>query len=140
MQVREVMSEKPRVLPADASIRDAALRMREIAVGAIPVARDDRLIGMITDRDIAVRAVADAKSPQGSVSDILTDEVFYCFEDDDVISVLENMHEQHVQRLVVLNNERDKDLVGMVSVADIADHCEDAEMAEAIARSCSHYH
>lgn len=141
MQVREVMSTRPKILPADATIREAAIQMRDYESGIMPIAKNEKLIGMLTDRDIAIRAVASGKNLDATVTDILAPEVLYCFEDDEVISVLKNMHELQVQRLIVLNNRESKDLVGIVSVADIADRCkEDVDSAKAIAECCSHYH
>lgn len=140
MQVREVMSTRPKVLAADATIREAAIQMRDCSSGLMPIEKDDRLIGMLTDRDITVRGIAAGKSLDDKVTDIIAEEVLYCFENDDVKSVLKNMQQQQVQRLVVLNNDQSKDLVGIVSVADIADKCEDAESAKAIVECCRHYH
>jgi len=140
MQVREVMSPRPEILAADATIREAALKMRECESGIMPIAKNDKLIGMLTDRDITIRAVAEGVSADQKVTDILASEVLYCFENDEVKSVLKNMHDQQVQRLVVLNNPEQKDLVGIVSVADIADKCDDADSARAIVECCRHYH
>lgn len=140
MQIREVMSPRPKVLAADATIREAAIQMRDCSSGLMPIQKNDRLIGMLTDRDITIRGVAGGKSPDDKVSDIIAEEVLYCFENDDVKSVLKNMQQQQVQRLVVLNNDQSKDLVGIVSVADIADKCEDTESAKAIVECCRHYH
>lgn len=140
MQVRDVMSPRPEVLTADATIREAALKMREYESGIMPIQKNDRLIGMLTDRDITIRAVAEGINLDDKVSQILAPEVLYCFEDDDIQSVLHNMREQQVQRLIVLNNPQSKDLVGIVSVADIADKCDDAESAQAIVECCKHYH
>lgn len=140
MQIREVMSPKPEVLEANASIREVAMRMRDDAIGIMPVNSGQKLIGMVTDRDIVIRAIAEGKNPDDQISDIVTDAVLYCFENDDVKNVLHNMHEQEVQRLIVLNNPESKDLVGIVSVADIADKCRDDESVKAIAESVSHYH
>jgi len=140
MQIREVMSPSPKVLAADATIREAAIQMRDCSSGLMPIQKNDRLIGMLTDRDITVRGIAEGKSLDDKVTDIIAEEVLYCFEDDDVKSVLKNMHQQQVQRLVVLNNDKSKDLVGIVSVGDIADKCEDEESAKAIVECCRHYH
>lgn len=140
MQIKDVMSPKPEVLAAEATIREAAMQMRENDSGAMPIYKNDKLIGMVTDRDITIRGIADGKSIDDKVSEILTDDVFYCFEDDDVKSALKDMHERQVQRFIVLDNPNSKELVGIVSVADIADKCKDDESARAIAECCSHYH
>ena len=140
MQVKEVMTKRPEVLGEQATIREAAMRMRDCGSGVIPVASNDKIIGMITDRDLTVRALAEGKSPEDQISDIIAKEVLYCYESDDVKTVLKNMHQQQVQRLIVLNDETQKDLVGMVSVGDIADKCQDEDSAKAIAECCRHYH
>ena len=92
--------------------------MVEIDVGVIPVGEGDRLVGMITDRDIAVRAVATGKPPQTPIADIMSPEVKYCYETDNTDAVAANMAEIKLRRLPVLNQE--KRLVGIVSLADIA--------------------
>jgi CBS domain-containing protein len=92
--------------------------MVEIDAGALPVAENDRLVGMITDRDIAVRAVALGKMPDTKVRDIMSGEVLYCFDDEDLTHVSRNMSDMKVRRLPVVN--RDKRLVGVISVGDIA--------------------
>jgi CBS domain-containing protein len=100
------------------TIRDAARMMVDCDAGALPVGENDRLVGVITDRDIAVRAVAEGKGPDARVGDVMSAEVKYCFEDDDVDEVLRNMGELQVRRLPVLS--RDKRLVGIVSLSDLA--------------------
>lgn len=140
MKVREVMSAKPEYLDVEASIREAALRMKETGRGFTPIADNDRLVGVITDRDLAVRALGEGLSPDQKVGDIETGAVLYCFEDDNVRDVLQNMHDQQVQRLLVLNNEQGKDLSGVVAISDIADKCEDDDLARRIAHCCRHYH
>lgn len=141
MQVKQVMSRAPDTISAEASIREAARRMKQLDVGFLPIAKDDRLIGVVTDRDLTIRVLADGKSPDDLVSEVETQEVLYCTEDDEVKDVLRNMREQEIQRLIVLDNLQDKDLVGVVSLADIADHCEqEPGLAEEVARACRHYH
>jgi CBS domain-containing protein len=92
--------------------------MADIDAGAVPVGENDRLVGMITDRDIAVRAVAQGKGPDAKVREVMSEEVQYCFEDEDLDEVARNMGEIQVHRLPVVN--RDKRLVGIVSLGDIA--------------------
>lgn len=140
MQVREVMSERPEILSLDASIRDVACCMRDSNSGAVPIYDQNKLVGVVTDRDLTVRAIAEGRSADDPVRSVITDEVLYCFENDDVQEVLHNMNENQVQRLIVLNNQNDKDLVGIVSVGDIADRCRDDESVQAVAECCRHYH
>ena len=118
MKVKEAMCNDVQLIGPDQTIRDAARRMVEIDAGALPVAENDRLVGMITDRDIAVRAVAQGKSPDTKVRDIMSGEVLYCFDDEDLTHVSRNMSDMKVRRLPVVN--RDKRLVGVISVGDIA--------------------
>ena len=104
--------------------------MAETDVGALPVAAGDRLAGMVTDRDIAIRAVAIGKGLDTTVGEVMTHEVLYCHEDDDVADVCENMADLQVRRLPVVN--ADKKLVGIVSLADIADLARAKEAGEAL--------
>lgn len=120
MKVKDAMCTDVQLIGPDESIRKAAQRMIEIDAGALPVAENDRLIGMITDRDIAVRAVASGKSPGTPVRDVMSGEVLYCFDDEDLTHVSRNMSDMKVRRLPVVN--RDKRLVGVISVGDIARH------------------
>lgn len=140
MHVKDVMTGKPEYLNADATIREAAMRMKNDDRGFTPVSGRDKLVGIVTDRDIAVRAMAEGKSPDDKISSILTGQVFYCYEDDDINKVLQDMQDQEVQRLVVLNNEKNKDFVGVVSLSDIADHCDNDDLSRRIVNACRHYH
>lgn len=140
MQISDVMSTNPIAFKDSSSIREAARCMRDNDHGILPVYRDDKLLGMVTDRDLTVRALAEGKSGDEPLSSIITDEVLYCFAEDDIFQVLKNMNENQIQRLVVLDNPSDKNLVGLVSLSDIADHCEDEESIRAVAECCRHYH
>ncbi|MEZ2126228.1 MULTISPECIES: CBS domain-containing protein [unclassified Sinorhizobium] len=118
MQVSEAMTRDVRIARPEQSIRDAAAIMAEIDAGAVPVGENDRLVGLITDRDIAIRAIARGKGPDAKIADVMTAEVKYCFEDEDVDDVLQNLADQQIRRLPVVN--RDKRLVGILSLGDIA--------------------
>jgi CBS domain-containing protein len=118
MKVSEAMSSGVRVASPDQSICEAARMMAELDAGVLPVGQNDRLVGMITDRDIAIRAVGAGKSPDTPISEVMTKEVRYCLEDDDIDDVAQNMSEIKVRRLPVLNHE--KRLVGIISLGDIA--------------------
>jgi CBS domain-containing protein len=118
MNIASVMSRDVQLVNPDDTIRNAAALMKKVDAGLLPVADNDKLVGMITDRDIAVRAVAEGKGPDTKVRDAMTREVKYCFEDEDVTHVAENMAELQVRRLPVMN--RDKRLVGIVALADLA--------------------
>jgi CBS domain-containing protein len=130
MKITEAMTRDVRVANPDQTIREAAQMMAELDAGALPVGEDDRLVGMITDRDIAVRAVAHGKAPDTRVRDVMTDDVKYCFEDEEVEDVARNMADIQVRRLPVVN--RDKRLVGIVAIADIAATEEAEVVGEAV--------
>jgi CBS domain-containing protein len=102
----------------DDSLRDAALRMLDLDIGVLPVGERDRLVGMITDRDVAVRGVAQGKGPDAKVREVMSQEILYCFADEDIAHVGKNMADIQVRRLPVV--DRDKRLVGIVSLGDIA--------------------
>lgn len=118
MQVSEAMTRDVRVANADETIERAAQLMAELDAGVLPVGNNNRLVGMITDRDIAVRAVAKGKGPETKVRDVMTDDVKYCFVDQQLDDVTRNMGDIQVRRLPVL--DRDKQLVGILSLGDVA--------------------
>jgi CBS domain-containing protein len=120
MQVSEVMSRDVKVASPTDTLQQAARLMAELDAGVLPVAENDRLVGMVTDRDIAIRGDAKGCDPkQTTLREIMTEEgVKYCFEDEDLEQVARSMAEQQVRRMPVLN--RDKRLVGIVSLGDIS--------------------
>ncbi|ACP22568.1 Inosine-5'-monophosphate dehydrogenase related protein (plasmid) [Sinorhizobium fredii NGR234] len=118
MHVSEIMTRDVHLVTPNDTIRDVARQMAENDIGFLPVEDHDRLVGMVTDRDIVVRGVADGLDPQAKVRDVMTTDVKYCFEDEDVDDVARNMGDIQVRRLPVVN--RDKRLVGIVSLADAA--------------------
>ena len=119
MQVHELMTPDVEVIRPDDTLQTAAKMMADIDAGILPVGENDRLVGMITDRDITVRAVAEGRDPDNTmVRDAMSDQVRYCFEDEDVAHIAENMAELQVRRLPVMS--RDKRLVGIVSLSDIS--------------------
>jgi CBS domain-containing protein len=118
-RVADVMSRQVKLVSPDDNVRQVAQIMRETDTGILPVAEGDRLVGMLTDRDVAVRLVAEGRDPrQTKVRDVMTADVRYVFEDEDLEHVAENMAEQQVRRLPVMN--RQKRLVGVVSLGDMA--------------------
>ncbi|ASY72120.1 CBS domain-containing protein [Sinorhizobium fredii] len=118
MHVSEIMTRDVHLVTPNDTIRDVARQMAENDIGFLPVEDHDRLVGMVTDRDIVVRGVADGLDPQAKVRDVMTTDVKYCFEDEEVDDVARNMGDIQVRRLPVVN--RDKRLVGIVSLADAA--------------------
>ncbi|HEY9013282.1 MAG TPA: CBS domain-containing protein [Devosia sp.] len=128
MLVSELMTRDVRVASPDDSLQRAAKMMGEIDAGVLPVGENDRLVGMITDRDIAIRAVAKGMGPESKVRDVMSKEVKYCFEDEDLDDVTDNMGDLQLRRMPVLN--RDKRLVGIISLGDVAvGHVTDAGQA-----------
>ena len=118
MKVSKIMSRDVTLLNPDQTICVAASLMAEIDAGALPVGENDRLVGMITDRDIVIRAVAQGRSADTKVADVMSKEVLYCFDTDEIDDVARNMGKARVRRLPVVN--RDKRLVGIVSLGDLA--------------------
>jgi CBS domain-containing protein len=118
MRVSEAMTRDVRVARPDQTIQDAAKMMSDVDAGVLPVGENDQLVGMITDRDIAIRGIAQGKGPDTPVREVMTADVKYCFEDEDTDQVARNMADQQVRRLPVVN--RDKRLVGILSLGDLA--------------------
>jgi CBS domain-containing protein len=118
MQVKDAMTKDVELSSPNQTIRQAALLMGKLDCGVLPVADKDSLVGMITDRDIAVRAVAAGKGPKTPVREIMSEEVLYCFEDQDIEEVARNLADNKVRRLPVMN--REKRLVGILSLGDMA--------------------
>ena len=131
MKVSEAMTRDVTVASPSQSICEAARLMAECDAGALPVGEKDRLVGIITDRDIAIRAVARHLSPDTPVREVMSKEVLYCFEDENIEDVAANMGEQQIRRLPVLN--RDKRLVGIVSLGDLALKSKPKTAGEAVA-------
>jgi CBS domain-containing protein len=118
MKVHDVMSPDVEVARPDDSIQEIAVKMGRLDVGVIPVCDTDRLVGVLTDRDIALRVIGQGRGPDTKVRDVMTPEVEYCFDDEQVSHVSQNMAELKVRRLPVVN--REKRLVGILSLGDIA--------------------
>lgn len=118
MRVSDAMTAAVRITSPQQTIAEAAMMMAEIDAGALPVGDGDRLVGMVTDRDIAIRGVARGKSPQTPVQEVMSQEVMYCFADQDLDEVVHNMADIKVRRLPVLN--REKRMIGILSLGDVA--------------------
>jgi CBS domain-containing protein len=118
MKVSEVMCRDAQLIDANDTVQRAAEIMAQEGLGFLPVQEDDRLVGMITDRDIVIRCIAQGKDGNARVRDAMTRDVKYCFQQDDLDDVMENMAEIQVRRLPVLSE--DKRLVGVISLADAA--------------------
>jgi CBS domain-containing protein len=118
------------IISPDETLKKAACRMAELDVGVLPVAEGDRLVGMITDRDMVVRGIADDLGPSALVRDVMTPDVKYCFADQEIDEIVDNMADIQVRRLPVL--DRDKRLVGILSLCDIATSDDLDQAAEAL--------
>jgi CBS domain-containing protein len=116
--ISQVMTPDIVIARPEQTIADAARMMAKADVGSLPVGDDDRLVGMLTDRDIVIRAVAKGMSADTPVREVMTAEIRYCYDDQDVTEVARNMAELGVRRLPVVN--RDKRIVGFVALSNIA--------------------
>ena len=118
MRVSEAMSREVQVVQVNQTIQQAAKIMSEIDVGALPVAQEERLVGMITDRDIAIRAVAENMAPSSKVRDVMTVDIKFCFDDEDAEDVADRMAVEQVRRVPVV--DREMKVVGILALADLA--------------------
>jgi CBS domain-containing protein len=128
MELRDIMTRNVEVVSGDATLTEAATKMKALDVGLIPVCDGDRLQGILTDRDITIRATAAGRDPtKTKVADVMSTDIAYCLEDQDVQDAAILMEARQIRRLPVLN--RDKSLVGIVSLGDIAVHGGDTDLA-----------
>jgi CBS domain-containing protein len=119
MQLKEIMTQGAEVIAPEATLQEAARKMQRFDIGPLPVCDGDRLIGMLTDRDITVRAVAEGCDPKTTtVREAMTPDIAYCFEDQEVHEAAQIMEQYQIRRLPILN--RNKRLVGLVSLGDLA--------------------
>lgn len=118
MKIAQCMSRNVRLADPEMSLREAARQMAECDSGVLPVGENDRLVGMLTDRDIAIRGVAQGKGPDAKVREVMSEEVRWCFEDEDADEVLSTMADLQIRRMPVLSHS--KRLVGIVSIGDLA--------------------
>jgi CBS domain-containing protein len=127
MRVSEVMTKSPECIAPNATVQEAAGRMKSLDVGSLPVCDNDRLVGVITDRDIALRSVAEGHDPRADpVRDTMTPGIVYCYDDQDASEAAKLMSEKQIRRLPVL--DRNKRLVGIVSLGDLAVEARDDNM------------
>lgn len=136
MKVSDIMCRDVTTIKLGTTLREAAQLMKQHDIGSLPVTDDDRIKGMLTDRDIVVRALADGKNPEEvRAADAMTQKIQYIFEDEDIAQAAERMKSQQIRRLVVLN--RDKRLVGFVSLGDLARDADDERMTGDVTRRVS---
>ena len=118
MRISDCMTRQVKVAAPHQSIVEAARLMADLDIGVLPVSENDRLIGMVTDRDIVVRGLANGRGADTPIREVMSEEIRYCYEDQTIEEVSQNMGDIQVRRLPVLN--RDKRLVGIVSLGDIS--------------------
>ena len=136
MQLKDVMTRNVEVIGPEATLEDAASRMDALDIGPLPVCENDRLVGMITDRDITVRSTAMGEDPKTThVRDAMSKDVLYCHEDDDVRDASRLMERKQVRRLPVLN--REDRLVGIVSLGDLAVWTRDEQLSGEVLQQVS---
>jgi CBS domain-containing protein len=127
MQLKDIMTRDVEVVMPEATLQEAAQKMKELDVGAIPVCDGRKLRGMLTDRDIAIRSTAEGRDPkQTKVNETMTDEVYYCYENQSVEDAALIMMEKQIRRLPIIN--KDNELVGIVSLGDMAVDTGDPEL------------
>jgi CBS domain-containing protein len=131
MQLKHIMTEYVEVIAPESSIQEAAAQMRSLDVGVLPVSNEGCLVGMLTDRDLTIRAVADGRDPKNTtVKEVMSQDVAYCFEDQDLEEAEWVMDKRQIRRLPIL--DRDKRLVGIVSLGDIAIKAEENGAGETL--------
>lgn len=138
MKIKAVMSPRATVIHFDKTVIEAAQLMEREDVGSIPVEKNDKMIGMITDRDICLRVVAQRRDPaKTTVEEVMSEGIEYCFEEDELNSVVTKMSRNQIRRLPVVNQA--KRLVGMVSLGDIATRVQDPSVSHQALSGVSHH-
>jgi len=128
MELRDLMTRDVEVVSGGASIKEAAAKMRSLNIGLVPVCDGDRLQGLLSDRDITIRATADGRDPtKTKVAEVMSTDIAYCLEDQEVEDAVSLMEARQIRRLPILDQE--KRLVGIVSLGDIAVHSGDRDLA-----------
>lgn len=134
MQIKEVITTEANIISSTSTLVEAAAMMSEKDIGALPVYKNDSLVGMITDRDIVVRGVAKSWPTDSPVEDLMSEEVLYCFDDQSVEEVLDIMGEQQIRRMPVLSH--DERLMGVVAFTDLIVVNESEKVKDALRRIC----
>ncbi len=120
-RVKDIMTPQAEVVSPDATVEDAAVTMKALDIGVLPVCDEEGLVGMLTDRDLVVRVLAARRDPKAvRVGEVMTPNIVYCFEDDEVGRAAQLLADHQIRRLPVLS--REKSLVGIVSLGDLAVH------------------
>jgi CBS domain-containing protein len=128
MKLKDIMTKNVEIITPEISLKDAAMRMKDLNIGILPVGENDRLVGMVTDRDITIRAVSEGKDPAATkVREIMTPDAKYCFEDDDITAAAKKMKDLQIRRVLVLNKE--KRVTGIISLGDMVVDSGDDKMS-----------
>jgi CBS domain-containing protein len=131
MKIRDILTRNPEVIDPNATICEAARKMKHHDIGMLPVCDGERLVGSVTDRDLAIRAIAVGCDPfKTKVREVMTGAIYYCFEDSELDQAAQIMEREQVRRLPVLNKE--KRLVGIVSIGDLAIRSHDERLVEEV--------
>ena len=130
MNISDCMTRDVQLAEPGMTLREAARLMAECDAGVLPVGENDRLVGMLTDRDIAVRGVAEGKGPDSTVGETMSRDVCWCYEDEPIEEALARMGEEQIRRMPVLN--RNKRLVGIISMADLTDSAQPHQTGAAL--------
>lgn len=119
MQLKDIMTRNVEVVSPDSPVQEAAEKMNTLNVGVLPVCTGEKLVGMVTDRDITLRSTAVGSDPRSTcVADVMTPDVVYCYEDQDITAAAQLMEERQIRRLPIVN--RSHKLVGIISLGDLA--------------------
>ena len=138
METKTAMHQGVELCTPDVPVAELAQRMRDNDIGAIPVGENDRLIGMVTDRDLVTRCLADGKDTTSTTArDVMTEGIAFCNEDDDILEAMQLMQDKQLRRLPVVN--KDKRLVGMLSLGDFAQATQ-PDLAGRLSSSVSAHH
>ena len=130
MLAKQIMSGNIKMIPSNTSVQAAAELMRQMDIGVLPVSENGRLIGMLSDRDIAVRAVAEGSDPKATTArEVMSRDVVSCYDDQDARDVARVMEQNKIRRVVIVSRDTDE-AVGLISVDDLAVHPETKALAD----------
>lgn len=117
-KIKEIMTLAPECINSKSTISEAAIKMKKINAGFLPVCEKDKIIGVVTDRDIVIKGIAIGKDLSSNIKEVMTFKLIYCFEDASLDEAVNKMENEHIRRIVVL--DRNKKLTGILSLDDIA--------------------
>ena len=140
MQVKEIMTSRPHYLGEDATIREVAEAMRDNATGFEPLTNERKVVGVVTDRDLVVNGLAAEAELDSPAKSLASSKVLYTFQDYSVEDALGDMSRNQVQRLLVLDDADNKQLVGIITIGDIAEKCTDENLSDQLVSAIRFYH